>query len=75
MWSTHAYAAAITSNGTGGGTWATGSTWAGGVSPVSTDNAIIAGGDIVTLGADAQIVDLTISGTLDASTYTLTVTG
>ncbi len=72
---THTDAATITSNGTGGGTWATGSTWVGGVAPVSTDNAVITGGDVVTLGADAQIVDLTISGTLDASTYILIVTG
>src|SRR5438552_1221536 len=52
-----------TSNGTGGGTWATGGTWVGGVAPLSTDNAIIAAGDTVTLGGATTIVDVTINST------------
>lgn len=37
----------ITSNGTGGGTWDSTSTWVGGVIPDSTSNVAIAGGDSV----------------------------
>ena len=43
-----------TSNGTGGGNWSVGSTWAGGVVPVSgTDTVVIAAGDTVTLDSAA----------------------
>ena len=48
---TTASAATITSNGTGGGTWATGSTWVGGVAPTSAENAVIAAGDVVTVSS------------------------
>lgn len=73
----HCFSADITSNGSGGGTWATGSTWTGGVAPTSGDNAVIANGDIVTLGANGSITNCTVNtgGTLDASSFTLTVSG
>jgi len=66
--------ATITSNGTGGGNWSAGASWAGGVAPVlGTDDAIIAAGDTVTIdttglgcGTDpgALTDGLTINGTL-----------
>lgn len=41
--------ATISSNGTGGGNWSSGSSWTGGVAPISVDDAIILGGDTITL--------------------------
>jgi pectin methylesterase-like acyl-CoA thioesterase len=43
------FGATITSNGTGGGSWNSTSTWAGGVLPASTDSVIIAGTDLVSI--------------------------
>ena len=45
------YAAAITSNGTGGGNWNSASTWAGGIVPGNGDTVTIANGDTVTIPA------------------------
>ena len=73
-------AATITSTANGG-TWATGSTWVGGVAPASTDTVIIAttGTNNVTLGAAATCAGLTVnSGAMlefNAGTYGLTVNG
>jgi hypothetical protein len=39
----------ILSNGTGGGVWSTGSTWAGGIVPSSVDSAVIRGTDSVSV--------------------------
>lgn len=41
--------AAIASNGTGGGNWASGASWTGGVAPVSGDTATIAANDTITV--------------------------
>jgi hypothetical protein len=43
----------IYSNGTGGGIWTATTSWAGGVAPTSTDNAVIVSGDTLTLAAAA----------------------
>ncbi len=40
-------AATIQSNGTGGGSWTTGSSWQGGVAPVSADDVVILDGDAI----------------------------
>ena len=40
---------AITSNGTGGGNWSSGSSWSGGVAPGSGDTATIQAGDTITV--------------------------
>lgn len=50
----------ITSNGTGGGPWSSGSTWEGGETPAMTDNVIIRDGDAVTIDADAEIKNLAV---------------
>lgn len=44
--------ATITSNGTGGGNWATGATWVGGVKPGNTDSVVLAASDVVTYDED-----------------------
>ena len=68
-------AAVRTSNGTGGGTRATGTTWVGRVAPGAGDDAIIAAGDTVTLGGATSITNVTINSTgiLAGSTFLLTV--
>lgn len=65
----------ITSNGTGGGNWGTGSTWVGGVVPANNDTVVIASGDTVIFNVDqsgfADGMDgMTITGTLKVSTST-----
>lgn len=70
------WAATISSNGTGGGSWNTGSSWAGGVVPTSADNVNIVSGDIVIVNTNPQVVNLTVTnGTLkpDVGTRTMTV--
>jgi hypothetical protein len=65
------FGAQITSNGTGGGDWNTGSTWVGGSVPGGSDTAVIAATDTVTLNTD-------LSGTTlakDGSNNSVTVTG
>jgi hypothetical protein len=44
----------ITSNGTGGGLWGTGATWAGGVVPADNEDVVIAAGDVVTMNIDTS---------------------
>jgi hypothetical protein len=62
-----------TSNGTGGGVYATGSSWIGGVAPVDgEDDVVINGGDSITAGADIAPASITIDssgGGLNLSTY------
>jgi len=72
------FAAAISSNGTGGGNWNTGSTWAGGVVPGAGDDVTIVAGDVVTLDVSpATVTSLTIASTatFDINANTLNVTG
>ncbi|MDD3531156.1 MAG: hypothetical protein PHV99_00985 [Candidatus Pacebacteria bacterium] len=62
-----AFAATRTSNGTGGGIWSVGSTWAGGVVPATSDTVIIASGDTVSLSANLNqsgVVTINSGGTL-----------
>jgi hypothetical protein len=76
LFSNFIFAATITSNGTGGGSWSTGSTWQGGVAPLSSDDVIILAGDVVTLAGGTRNTgtSTTIGGTL-ILTGGLTVTG
>ena len=48
------FAATITSNGTGGGSFSAGATWAGGVEPADGDAVVIAAGDSVLMDRDAS---------------------
>ena len=63
----NAFAATITSNGTGGGSFSAGATWAGGVEPADGDAIIIAAGDAVLMDRDASaytgFLTVTITGT------------
>jgi hypothetical protein len=63
------------SNGTGGGTWGTGSTWQGGTAPSSTDTVEIKSGDTVTVGATATIAGVLVDngGTLAVLNKVLTI--
>ncbi len=71
-----AFAATITSNGTGGGAWNTAGTWAGGVAPLATDAVVIASGDTITTGGNRTSAGITINGILSmASGNILTVNG
>jgi hypothetical protein len=73
----HAEAATITSTTTGG-TWSTGSSWVGGVTPGTADTAIIVSGATVTLTAARTVTNVTINagGRLNIGTVNaLTVTG
>src|SRR4051812_21196071 len=56
--------ATIITSTTSGGVWSVGSSWVGGVAPVSnvlTDNVVIASGATITLTAATQIGDVTIN--------------
>ena len=46
--------ATITSNGTGGGAWSAGATWAGGVKPADDDAVTIGAGDTVLMDEDTS---------------------
>ena len=50
----NAFAATITSNGTGGGSFSAGATWAGGVEPADGDAVVIAAGDAVLMDRDTS---------------------
>ncbi len=69
----------IISNGTGGGSWNTTTTWVGGVVPTNTNNVTIVNGDIVTIDANAACVNLNVNGTLNIgnnnTARTVTVSG
>ena len=73
-------ASAVTRTSTAaGGTWATATTWVGGIAPVAGDNVIIAttGANSVSLGANASITNVTINSgaTLNILARTLTTSG
>ena len=64
----------IVSNGTGGGAWTIGSTWAGGNAPGTNDNVTIMGSDIVnSTGTTSICSNLTLAGTLNITAGILTV--
>lgn len=72
------WAANISSNGTGGGSWNSTTTWAGAVVPTSADNVTIVSGDVIIVNTNPQIIDLTVtSGTVkpDVGTRTITIDG
>ncbi|MBP6390028.1 MAG: hypothetical protein KA352_03965 [Flavobacteriales bacterium] len=71
---TGAMAATVTSNGTGGGNWSVGGSWAGGAVPLATDHVVIAAGDQVNLNSDRTCVNLTVHGVLNLNTNTRTLT-
>ncbi len=66
----------VYSNGTGGGVWSAGASWAGGVAPTSSDNAVIVSGDRVVVGAaaggSAFNVTVNTGGVLTASGSNIT---
>lgn len=74
-----AHASTITSNASGGGNWATGATWAGGVAPGSGDSAVIANGDTITIPISTSVTVGTSpandSGTAAIATATTSGTG
>jgi len=74
LFSATAGATAITSAQTG--TWNTTTTWTGGIVPGSSDDVTIAAGHTVTLDVSPTVNNCTVAGTgtLDASTFILTVT-
>ncbi|MCX6146866.1 MAG: hypothetical protein NTW25_06390, partial [Candidatus Kapabacteria bacterium] len=50
------WAANISSNGTGGGSWNSTTTWAGAVVPTSADNVTIVSGDVIIVNTNPQII-------------------
>jgi hypothetical protein len=67
------HAAAIKSNGTGGGKWSEGGTWAGGVVPGGGDGVTIVAGDVVVFDVDMSgwvdgIAGLVCDGTMNGHT-------
>ncbi len=72
------FGATITSTTTGGD-WSLGSTWVGGVAPISTDDVVIAttGGNVVTLSTGVSCVSLTINtgAVLTPGANLLTISG
>lgn len=72
-------AALITSNGTGGGSFTAGGSWAGGVIPAAGDDVLILAGDVISFNpgtATRTCLSLTLNGTLNFTTNgkTLNVT-
>jgi hypothetical protein len=71
----------ISSNGTGGGNWNTGSTWGGGSPPAAGDTVIILSGDVITLDVSPTIQRLQFQGGATANqlihsgTNSLTIAG
>ncbi|MDH5610485.1 MAG: hypothetical protein OEY56_13485, partial [Cyclobacteriaceae bacterium] len=67
----------VDSNGTGGGNWNNGASWATGTIPLSTESARILSGDVITLagGGGNDINNLIVNGTLNVNTRTLRVDG
>lgn len=63
--------AVITSNGTGGGGWSSGSSWIGGIAPGAGDRAIISSGDTIYIDGDTSVGD----GTDSTSTYAVDCAG
>lgn len=56
IWLTQfAFGAAITSNGTGGGNWASTGTWSGGAVPGTGDTVTLANGDTVTIPVSTSV--------------------
>jgi hypothetical protein len=60
----------ITSNGSGGGNWNAGTTWAGGIVPTTGTDVIIADGDVVAVTVSASCNSITIIA--DASGFDFT---
>ncbi|GAB4092138.1 beta strand repeat-containing protein [Flaviaesturariibacter terrae] len=54
------------------GSWNSMATWLGGAVPGNADDVVIGANYSVTLAADVSIKSLTVSGSLDASTYVIT---
>lgn len=78
--------AAISSNGTGGGNWSAGASWAGAVVPAEGDTATIVAGDTIaidqntTIGNDTATAAIAVNGILDVphnvvADYILTLKG
>ena len=67
----------IRSNGTGGGDWDVGASWALGVVPIATDEVLIETGDIINANGNYTCAGLTINGELlyTANNRTITVNG
>jgi fibronectin-binding autotransporter adhesin len=64
------------SNGTGGGIYATGSSWTGGVAPTSSDNIYIQASDVITLGANTSTSGaVNVYGTLQMANFTFGASG
>ncbi len=67
------HAAAIRSNGSGGGNWSAATTWVGGVAPGNGDRVTVVAGDVVTFDVNMSgwtdgIAGLTCNGTVNCST-------
>ncbi len=75
------FAAAISSNGTGGGAWNSASSWNPAQVPVAGDDVTILGGDAITLDVSTTVNSLTVNSTgalhfgSASGTFTLTVSG
>ncbi len=61
-------ATTISSNGTDGGDWNTGTTWTGGVVPTAIDDVIIQGSDVVTLVVNESNIIRCANLTMNAGT-------
>jgi CBS domain-containing protein len=70
-----AHAAAISSNGTGGGNWNATTTWAGGVVPGAGDDVTIANGDSVTVNVAAAALSVSVNPSGQNSATTLSISG